>query len=545
MTMIDQLKQDCEYWISHLKEVMRNEREMQVRLAMHLKETKHYDNVFVEYTVPLQLLAEHNFEVPSKSEDDSWNKPHNFPWHNQMYFDVMVEKDGLFAAIELKYATANVKPQPLVFGEEVPNGVEIIKYQGAQNLVMYNYRKDIRRIEALKVFPNVVGGIALIITNDPIYWSLPYSNSGYFAFSTHEGNLVGPGELKWGDNIGDTINGTHPNFVLDSGYNSNWNDVLNPEHNENTNLVGFRYLISVVSKSNDEIGNSVPLKMPNTNLLQIQNTEVNMKYKINVIGKAQNATALGIMHAYLEIFPKSTLADLRRAFPGSIAPDRGVQEIFLPIKDAIKYNSQSDMSLYFTKDNRPTLKLADGSEIAVCQIWTSASLANLVEVAKKYGIKAEVNKEAEIGKFGYNIDYLNGFKLSKGDSFKVIGSAQNSTALGIMHAYLKLNPHATLADLRQVFPNEIAPDRGVKEIFLPANQAEAINKSSDMSLYFCTIQRPPLTLSDGMLVSVCQIWTGKSLANLMKTAERYGIQAEVNKTLGGKKTDCGFVIETI
>lgn len=407
MTIIDELKKDCIKWISDLTEVMRNEREMQVRLAMYLKETGHYDNVHVEYTVPLQLLAEHNFEVPSKSEDDIWTTPENFPWHNQMYFDVMVEKDGRFAAVELKYATTYIKPQPLVFGEEVPNGVEIIKHQGAQNLVMYNYRKDIRRIEALKVFSNVIGGIALILTNDPIYWTKPYSSSGYFAFSTHEGNIVGPGDLKWGDNIGDTINGTHPNFVLDSGYNSNWNDVLNSEHKENTNLVGFRYLISVVSKSNDEIGNSVPLKMPNTNLLQIQNTEINMNYKINVIGKAQNATALGIMHAYLEIFPKSTLADLRRAFPGSIAPDRGVQEIFLPIKNAIKYNSQSDMSLYFTKENRPTLKLADGSEIAVCQIWTSASLANLVEVAKKYGIKAEVNKEVEIGKFGYNIIKMN------------------------------------------------------------------------------------------------------------------------------------------
>ena len=405
--MINELMQDCKDWISDLTEVMRNEREMQVRLAMYLKETGHYDNVHVEYTVPLQLLAEHNFEVPSKSEDDIWTTPENFPWHNQMYFDVMVEKDGRFAAVELKYATTYIKPQPLVFGEEVPNGVEIIKHQGAQNLVMYNYRKDIRRIEALKVFSNVIGGIALILTNDPIYWTKPYSSSGYFAFSTHEGNIVGPGDLKWGDNIGDTINGTHPNFVLDSGYNSNWNDVLNSKHNENTNLVGFRYLISVVSKSNDEIGNSVPLKMPNTNLLQIQNTEINMNYKINVIGKAQNATALGIMHAYLEIFPKSTLADLRRAFPGSIAPDRGVQEIFLPIKNAIKYNSQSDMSLYFTKENRPTLKLADGSEIAVCQIWTSASLANLVEVAKKYGIKAEVNKEVEIGKFGYNIIKMN------------------------------------------------------------------------------------------------------------------------------------------
>ena len=48
MTMINELMQDCKDWISDLTEVMRNEREMQVRLAMYLKEKGHYDNVHVE-----------------------------------------------------------------------------------------------------------------------------------------------------------------------------------------------------------------------------------------------------------------------------------------------------------------------------------------------------------------------------------------------------------------------------------------------------------------------------------------------------------------
>lgn len=116
-----------------------------------------------------------------------------------------------------------------------------------------------------------------------------------------------------------------------------------------------------------------------------------MDYKVKVTGKVQNSTALGIMNAYLELNPDSTLADLRRAFPNDIAPDNGVVEIFLPVSEASKFNDDS-ISLYFMKEDRPALKLSNGSKVAVSQIWTGKSLANLFEVAKKYGIKAEVSK---------------------------------------------------------------------------------------------------------------------------------------------------------
>ena len=111
-----------------------------------------------------------------------------------------------------------------------------------------------------------------------------------------------------------------------------------------------------------------------------------MDYKVKVTGKVQNSTALGIMNAYLELNPDSTLADLRRAFPNDIAPDNGVVEIFLPVSEASKFN--------------------DDSKVAVSQIWTGKSLANLFEVAKKYGIKAEVSKTKKMGKYGYVIEYL-------------------------------------------------------------------------------------------------------------------------------------------
>lgn len=132
-----------------------------------------------------------------------------------------------------------------------------------------------------------------------------------------------------------------------------------------------------------------------------------MDYKVKVTGKVQNSTALGIMNAYLELNPDSTLADLRRAFPNDIAPDNGVAEIFLPVSEASKFNEKSDsISLYFMKEDRPALTLSDGSQVAVSQIWTSKSLNNLISEAKKYGIQAEVHKGMEKVKYGYAIEHV-------------------------------------------------------------------------------------------------------------------------------------------
>ncbi len=128
--------------------------------------------------------------------------------------------------------------------------------------------------------------------------------------------------------------------------------------------------------------------------------------KIKVIGKTQNGAALGVAKAYVEMNPNTTLADLRKAFPNDIAPDKGVAEMFLPLAEAEAFNAKADMSLYFTKDERP-IHLQDGSTVAISQIWTGKSLQNLIQVAEKYFIEVEVNKDANVdfGKLGYALQY--------------------------------------------------------------------------------------------------------------------------------------------
>ena len=54
-----------------------------------------------------------------------------------------------------------------------------------------------------------------------------------------------------------------------------------------------------------------------------------MASKVRVYGKAQNRTALGIVHAYMVMYPQATLEDLRKAFPNELNPDRGVDEMFV------------------------------------------------------------------------------------------------------------------------------------------------------------------------------------------------------------------------
>lgn len=136
-----------------------------------------------------------------------------------------------------------------------------------------------------------------------------------------------------------------------------------------------------------------------------------MDEKIKVVGKTQNGVALGIIKAYTLIYPQTTLADLRRVFPNETAPDKGVEEMFLPLAEAEAHNQKSDMSLYFVKDERPVL-LSDGTKVALSQIWTAKSLNNLIDVAANVGIRAEVNKntDKDVKKLGYTLEYLNGWK---------------------------------------------------------------------------------------------------------------------------------------
>ena len=133
-----------------------------------------------------------------------------------------------------------------------------------------------------------------------------------------------------------------------------------------------------------------------------------MVNKVRVLGKAQNRTALGIMHAYMIIYPQATIEDLRKAFPNSLNPDKGTDEIFIFAEEK---GTDSNWEGYFKKEDE-VLTMGDGKKVSVVSMWTKPSFERVVEHAKQYGIEIEKFEKADKGfgkKGGFELKYLNGW----------------------------------------------------------------------------------------------------------------------------------------
>lgn len=133
-----------------------------------------------------------------------------------------------------------------------------------------------------------------------------------------------------------------------------------------------------------------------------------MASKVRVYGKAQNRTALGIMHAYMLMYPQATIEDLRKAFPNSLNPDKGVQENFIFAEEK---GTDANWDGYFKGDDE-VLLMGDGKKVAVVKMWTKASFDRVVEQAKLYDIEVAKFEAAEKGfgkKGGFTLEYLNGW----------------------------------------------------------------------------------------------------------------------------------------
>jgi len=132
--------------------------------------------------------------------------------------------------------------------------------------------------------------------------------------------------------------------------------------------------------------------------------------RVRVYGKAQNRTALGIIHAYHVMYPQSTLEDLKKAFPNSLNPDCGTKEIFKTKEELKKQMEDTTWEGYFSQEDS-LLKLSDGSIAMVVTMWTKPSFERLVAWAKQYGIiVADFESVGKVGKKGsFRLEFLNGY----------------------------------------------------------------------------------------------------------------------------------------
>lgn len=222
MPLLKLLEQDLKTWLnSPHNRLLFNEQDFQLQLAQWLLSTKNYDHVELEYYVPANILPRYN-----------WVNPRNGNLQ-ELYLDIVVERDKKFAIVELKYTTREIAKQLSRFNQVIPSA-KIIKYQGADDLVKYAFWKDVRRIELVNsTFKDVVGGFALMITNDPIYQKPSKPNTLKVDFGMEDG--VHSPQKHW-PRITNT-NKNLPNFDLNKSYTIKWYPIQFDNENFNYTLI--------------------------------------------------------------------------------------------------------------------------------------------------------------------------------------------------------------------------------------------------------------------------------------------------------------------
>lgn len=187
------------------------EKEIQILLTNYFLNTNMYDNVFFEYYVGINLLQP------------------NYPWHNdnKISVDIVLEKDGGYYPIEIKYKTATQVFPHFVFGTAINVTLE---NQKAQTIGRYSFWKDIKRIELLEeTFQNVERGIMLFVSNDSLYRRAPNNNNGGAPFSIHQGRVViAETLLDWNINLAVAVD--RPGFTLRYDYNIHWTEMNLQNH---------------------------------------------------------------------------------------------------------------------------------------------------------------------------------------------------------------------------------------------------------------------------------------------------------------------------
>lgn len=165
-----------------------------------------------------------------------------------------------------------------------------------------------------------------------------------------------------------------------------------------------------------------------------------MENKIKVVATAQNQAALGVIKAYLTIYPNTTLTQLKEKFPNDIAPDKGVAQLFVTEQESSEINENANIILYFTKDSQ-LIDLSDGEKIALSYIWTKSSLHNLLSRVTIDGIELEMITPSEANERnieGFELELLNGFNPScqKGTNRKQALALGESTEMLIISRLL-------------------------------------------------------------------------------------------------------------
>lgn len=186
------------------------EEDIQLYLANYFIQTTQYNRVFIEYHVP---------------------KLDNYPWaNNKIYIDIVLEHNGIFYPIEIKYKTTKQKLSNVaIFGNSVYD--MNLQHHGAKDIGCYDFWKDIKRIEIFEdTFPNCERGVVLFVSNDLTYQKPPSNYLvSYAQFSINNGrNVPANKTLNWNGNPSVAIG--RPQITTRYNYIINWTAMNIDQH---------------------------------------------------------------------------------------------------------------------------------------------------------------------------------------------------------------------------------------------------------------------------------------------------------------------------
>lgn len=226
--MRENLIKAIEESINNSEKPFLREQDIQMKIIKRLNEsTIGIDNIFFEYNIKTNLLEDQDY-----------------PWINDknVFIDIVVEINGKFYPIEIKYKTIKQVFYQNIFGEK---GLLIsTEKHGASNLGCYDLWKDVKRLEIIKErFENVEKGIILFVTNEVTYMKLPLNNNvGYANFSIHEGRVVNAGShLFWNGDLAIAV--SRPSFLINNNYLIKWKNLDTSNWNKVNNEIKHSYFI--------------------------------------------------------------------------------------------------------------------------------------------------------------------------------------------------------------------------------------------------------------------------------------------------------------
>ncbi|AWI13517.1 hypothetical protein CQJ30_15990 [Caldibacillus thermoamylovorans] len=168
----------------------------------------------------------------------------SFKHQLQEKFRVIENKDFHGCVVDLWVEDPNSEQQYAIYLMNKLAGLTIkqenqlieLKHHRAQDIGRYDFLKQVEKLEKITKGRNNIKGIAILLTNDHLYWNEPTrANTVDSYFRIHE-NRVLTGELKWLEHASaGTIKERENPIVIKGTYKLQWqhySTVSNEKHGE-------------------------------------------------------------------------------------------------------------------------------------------------------------------------------------------------------------------------------------------------------------------------------------------------------------------------